>query len=81
MHVELPEWVRYPGITGKSAMRSLAQEACAGNVGHAAHLHGKWPLSQIGRKASAMRDLLTSASGSSLGPSWVLLPEGGVSGE
>ena len=27
MHVELPEWVRYPGITGKSAMRSLAQEA------------------------------------------------------
>ena len=61
MHVERQECVGHAGIIRRGAMRSFAQGASPGDVGHAAHLRGKWPISHIGRRASAMRDLLTTA--------------------
>ena len=63
MHVERQERVGHAGIIQRGAMRSSAQEECEGAVWDAAHLRGKWWVSHIGRRASAMRDLLTTADG------------------
>ena len=41
VHVERQERVGHAGIIRRGAMRSFAQGACGGDVGHAAHLRGK----------------------------------------
>ena len=56
-HVERPERVRHARFLGRIAMRSSAQGACPRKVWHAAHLRGEWPISHLGKRASAMRDL------------------------